>query len=61
MSPSRLARTLVEINDSREVCWIRVTSKYKILPQDQWGFFFQGSRGFANEVFLEAGGTDIVA
>ena len=53
MSPSRLARTLVESNDSREVHWVRVTSKHERLPQDQWGFVFQGSRGFADEVCLE--------
>ena len=61
MSPLRLARTLVESNDLREVRWTKVTSKYKRLPQDQWGFVFQGSRGFADEVCLKARGTNIVA
>ena len=61
MFPSRLARTLVESNDLREVCWVRIASKYEKLPQDQWGFVSQGSRGFVNEMCLKARGTDHVA
>ena len=61
MFPSRLVRSFVESNDSREVCWVRVTSKHERLPQDQWGFVFQGSKGFADKVCFEIGRIEIIA
>ena len=60
MFPSGLARTLVKSNDSREVHWIRITSKYERLPQDQWRFISHERRGFTDEVCFKARGTDHV-
>jgi len=57
----KIGENLIESNDLREVRWVKVANKYERLPQDQWGFVFQGSRGFADEVCLEVEGTDIVA
>ena len=61
MRPSKLARTLVESNDSGKVYWVKVTIKHEGLPQDQWGSVFQRGRGVADEVCHEVGRVDMVA
>ena len=61
MPPLRFAGTLVEGNDSRKVCWVRITIKYEGFPQDQWGFVLQRSRRVANEVCLKTRRADTVA
>ena len=45
MRPSKLARTLVESNDSGKVYWVKVTIKHEGLPQDQKDLFFRGVEG----------------
>ena len=61
MSLSRLVRTLVEGNDSGKVYWVKVTSKYEGLPQDQWEFVFQKSKKVVDEVCFKAGRVDTIA